>query len=510
MEYVLTNAQMRAADEYTIHTLGVPAAELMERAGRALADEAERLLDLRGKRIRERVLCVCGGGNNGGDGFVCARLLHARGVEADVVFFAEKTSAECRVAKEKFTAAGGRIYAETPLTGYAVVVDCLLGTGFHGTLSPAFVRAVHAINALGKAGAKVLSADIPSGVNGDNGRVESVAVLADETLCIGEKKAGVYLGDGIDYAGKTLRADIGISLPEPLETYAVLLTDKCVKALLPRRKRHSHKGTFGRAAIVAGSVEYTGAAYLATAACLRAGAGYTTLFAPADILPYYMLKAPEALLQPLCEGKRAVFSEERFSKLLAYDCIAYGMGMGVSEEVAKGAEYLLGAYTGKLLLDADGLNSLAAYKSEALKELFKRKTCDVLITPHVKEFSRLSGEDVASITEQGLFAPVKFAKEHGVHVLLKNAVSLLSDGERKYVNAAGNSGQAKGGSGDVLAGAIAGLCASGLSPFDGACVAAYVVGKAAELACEKIGEYSLTASDLIAYMGASFLTVSRG
>ena len=132
-----------------------------------------------------------------------------------------------------------------------------------------------------------------------------------------------------------------------------------------------------------------------------------------------------------------------------------------------------------------------------------------MITPHVKEFSRLSGESVRSVTEKGLSAPVGFAKEHGVCVLLKDAVSLISDGEKTYVNAAGTSGQAKGGSGDVLAGVVAGLCASGISPFDGACVAAYIVGKAAELACGKIGEYSLTASDLIAYLGAAFLEISR-
>lgn len=152
MEYLLTNAQMRRADEYTIKTLGVESLTLMERAGNALATQAEELLDLRGKRIRERVLCVCGGGNNGGDGFVCARVLRTRGVDTDVVFFAEKTSAECAENLKRYKETGGRILEKVPTLGYAVVVDCLLGTGFHGELSTAYRAAVDGVNALKKIG----------------------------------------------------------------------------------------------------------------------------------------------------------------------------------------------------------------------------------------------------------------------------------------------------------------------------------------------------------------------
>ena len=160
-----------------------------------------------------------------------------------------------------------------------------------------------AINTLKKRGVRVLSADIPSGVNGENGLVEGVAIEADKTLCIGEVKAGVLFGDGIDHAGEIKRADIGIELPAG-ETYAVLSDREVVKAILPKRKRNTHKGSFGRAAIVAGSVEYTGAAQLASSACLRSGAGYTTLFTPSEILPYYFLKTPEILLKSTNEGGR--------------------------------------------------------------------------------------------------------------------------------------------------------------------------------------------------------------
>lgn len=283
-----------------------------------------------------------------------------------------------------------------------------------------------------------------------------------------------------------------------------LLDLKEVNRLLPKRKRDSHKGTYGKAAIVAGSLEYTGAAYLSAAACLRSGVGYTSLFLPEGILPYYILKLPEALLVPVCKGDRFVF-EERFEKVLSYDSIAYGMGMGVSKEVAIGASYLLKNYEGKLLLDADGLNSLSVYKKAELFELFKNKKCDVICTPHVKEFSRLTDFSVEEILKDSVSRAREFSEKYNVNLYLKNAVSLLCGKGKTMVIATGNSGQAKAGSGDVLSGLVAGLCASGLSAFDGGAVGGYLVGKAAELAANEIGEYSLVATDLISLLGKAFL-----
>ena len=489
MNYVLTNTQMREADRYTIQTLGVESLVLMERAGEALCAYAETLAPT------GNIVCVCGGGNNGGDGFVCARLLRKKGRAVTVVYLAEKESEACGINRKKYTTCGGEICSHLPHNvHFALVVDCLFGTGFHGELPPRYREELEKVNALRATGAKVLAADIPSGVNGENGFAATGAVCATHTLCIGEKKAGVYLNDGIDYAGEIARADIGIALPRQ-EEYARLLSQEEMKRLLPKRKRNSHKGTFGRAAIVAGCTEYTGAAALSLSACLRSGAGYTALFTPANILPYYILKYPEALLERLCEGGRVAFNEENFSKLLAFDAVAYGMGMGVSAETAKGAVWLLERYTGRLVLDADGLNSLAKYAD--VHAAFRAKKCDVIITPHIKEFSRLTGESVQAILEKGLFAPVAFAKEHDVCVLLKNAVSIVTDGKHVALNAAGNVGQARGGSGDVLAGVIAGLCAGGLSAFDGGKAGAYLVGKAAEIAAKKTGEYSLLVSDVI-------------
>ena len=252
MNKLLTSAEMREADEYTMNKRGVPSQTLMERAGKALAEKAIKMLG------GGRALCVCGGGNNGGDGFVCARLLMQAGYAVELVCIAERFSADCQAVMEKFRFAGGMVETTFPDKEYALIIDCLLGTGLKSGLSVEYANAIAKINEYKKRGASVLSADIPSGVNGDNGRVEKIAVRADATLCIGEIKAGVYLGGGIDYAGEISRADIGINLPKT--SYAELTEKADVVKLLPKRKRNSHKGSYGKAASVAGSSAYTGAA----------------------------------------------------------------------------------------------------------------------------------------------------------------------------------------------------------------------------------------------------------
>ena len=292
--YLLTNQEMKEADGYTINELGVPALELMERAGRALANEAETLAP------KGKILCLCGGGNNGGDGFVCARLLLAQGREVDCLQLASKETKECKINRERYEEIPKRVLTQMPTEEYALVIDCLFGTGFRGEFPyPELYGQVV------RSGAKVLAADIPSGVRED-GSVATGALKADTTLCIGEKKTACFVGEGIDYCGEIKRVDIGISLPRT--DYAVLSDRRTVAALLPPRKRYSHKGSYGKAAIVAGSEEYSGAAYLSCLACLRSGVGYTTLFTPKDILKYYMLKQPEALLKPINDGGRYAFN----------------------------------------------------------------------------------------------------------------------------------------------------------------------------------------------------------
>ncbi len=498
MKYVLTNNEMREADEYTIREMGMPSSVLMGGAGSALAEEAKKLSKT------GKILCVCGGGNNGGDGFVCARVLRSARREVTVVCAAEKYSRECDMQRRKWLALGGEILTEVPDENYAVAVDCLFGTGFHGKIEGKDAETVLAIRRLREEGAKVLAADIPSGVNGENGVAEGLAVQADVTLCFGELKAGVLLADGIELSGEVKRADIGIHLPK--KEYARLIDKGLANTLLPKRKKNSHKGSYGKAAIVAGSEAYTGAAFLSASACLKSGAGYTTLFLPKSLLPHYYLRAPEILLCATNEGGKYAFNEEMMTPLLEYDSIAYGMGMGVSEEVYKGVAWLMERYEGKLLIDADGINSLAAFGG---KEPFAGKKCQLILTPHVKEFSRLSGLSLEEIFAGGIALAQDFAKKNDCTLLLKGATTIVADGAQIALANAGNSGQAKGGSGDVLSGVIASLLAQGCTPFDGGILGSYLVGTAAEIAAKTTGEYALTASDCIARLGEAFLFVAE-
>ena len=503
MKYVLTNEQMREADAFTIETLGVPSLELMERAGMALKAEAERLAPT------GRILCVCGAGNNGGDGFVCGRLLLNAGRTVDAVFVGDKRTHECALNLSEFMLNNGKLYEEIPDVEYALVIDCLFGTGYRYREEERFQQAIRKINTLKKRGAKVLSADIPSGVCGNSGLAKGEAVEADVTLCLGEIKSGVVLCDGLDYAGEVRRADIGIMLPSfdaEGNGYARLVEKAEVAQSIPKRKRNSHKGNYGRATVIAGSEKYTGAAYLSTLAAVRSGAGYTTLLLPERLFPLFALKIPEALLSITNQGGRYEFKEEVLSSV-PMGAVAYGMGMDVSEEVAKGAEYLLSHHKGTLILDADALNSLAEYRGTEIGALFQGATCRVVLTPHPREFARLLGASCSEVVENALSYAQTYAKQWGVTVLLKGAATIITDGTRSLISTTGTAGQAKGGSGDVLSGVIAGLCASTLGGFDGAVCAAYLCGKAAELASRDLGEYSLTASDVIAYLGKAFLSL---
>ncbi len=249
MQNVLTCAQMRAADKYTIETLGVPSAELMERAGAAIAEEAEKLLREIGGR---RVLAVCGGGNNGGDGWCAARFLAERGFETAVYTLTDKLSPDCaaqRAAYEDALSAEGEdpaVFIVFPEEKFDVVLDAVFGTGFRGAPEGKFAEAIARMN---ESGAKIVSADIPSGLNGDTGAFV-LCVKADVTVTIGELKGGLLLGDGADVCGKIVRKDIGISLPSPAQAGLCGAAD--FKNVFPPRRSNTHKGSFGRAVILAG------------------------------------------------------------------------------------------------------------------------------------------------------------------------------------------------------------------------------------------------------------------
>lgn len=473
MKFSFTTAQAREADGRTIAD-GTPSSVLMERAGEALADRVEKAMEKTGA---DEALFVCGGGNNGGDGFVAARILREHGKHAEVLCLSRKFSADCLAAKEKF---GGEIMGKIPRRRYALVADCVLGTGLDRAPEGNAAALIDFINACG---AYVVSADLPSGLS-ENGVALSLCVRADETVCMGLMKNALLMCDGADFSGKTVTAEIGINV---YARGAELWEENDVKAFFPKRKSNVHKGTFGSACILAGSVAYSGAAFLSAGACLKSGAGYTRLCVSERIFPYAIGRLPACILREF---------QSLDGEILSSASIALGMGAGVNERLYAYIIELLSVYTGTLVLDADALNALALYGAEILRQ----KTCRVIVTPHVKEFARLTGRTTEEVLRNAAELAQNFAREYGVTVLLKNNRSFITDGTRSAINLTGSPALAKGGSGDVLSGFLAGTCARGVEPLEAACVSAFVCGKAGEIAADRMGEYAPDATDIIRYL----------
>ena len=468
MERILSVAEMRAADEYTVKNTGVSEEILVERAGSAVAEEIT-------KRFKGgRVLVCIGKGNNGKDGKVIAAILskiHGFSVStfsAEVGFF--------KIFEKKFD----------------IIVDCLFGTGLNREITGRYKTAVEKING---SGAFIVSCDIPSGINGDSGKVMGVAVKANLTVAIQEYKTGHFLNEGIDYSGKVVAKDIGISVWT--EDCAHRITDKDAESLFPNRPRNIHKGNCGKVAIVGGSKKYSGSVMLASSAlcAYKTGAGYAAIAVPDCIFNVVAGVHPECLIYTLPDnGDGMVFSETALKPLLDYDALAFGMGAGATEDTYKSLVFLLENYTGRLVIDADGLNALAVFGKEILKS---ERKCDVVLTPHIGEFIRLSGKSKEEINSDTIAQAKAFAKEYNVTLLLKSAVSVITDGNKTIINTTGDGGMAKGGSGDVLSGFAAGLLNREEEPVLCVSVAAYLFGIAGEIAAKEQNSYTITASDII-------------
>ncbi len=463
MQQYLTNAQMREAEKSS-EDFGIPSEVLMKRAGRALADEVQEAAARLGVKD---VLFVCGTGNNGGDGYVAARELLSRGLEVSVFSFFGELSAGCRREKKRFTGKTVRSVSGR------LIVDCIFGTGLNRKLQGEFASVVKKINS---GGAYVISADIPSGINGDNGLVMGAAVKADLTVAFGYPKIGCVIGDGIDYSGKLTVKDIGIAAAEGC---AYAPGEQDISGFFKERLRNTNKGDYGKACIVAGSERFPGAAVLAVSAALRSGCGYVSAVVPEK------LKYALAVGYPQC-----IYGD---SPALDSEALAVGMGLGCSTETYERVCALLKSYKGKLIIDADGLNSLAQYGLDPLKNTRAK----VLITPHIGEMCRLCALSKEEVLADPVGIAQKFAAEYNVTVHLKSSVSATCDGKRAALSLNGTSSLARAGSGDMLSGLICGTAARGLSLFDAAVCSRYVLGASAEKCSEECGDYCVTADDII-------------
>ena len=485
MQDLLSVGEMRMSDAIAISSF-VPGMELMRRAGEGI---------FRAVEWRPPVAVICGTGNNAGDGYVTAMMLQEAGVPCELFLQEEKFTPDgkfwfgCCEAKRIPV----RMWADTKtLEGYGTILDCIFGTGFHGQAEGEAARMIRLINA---SGAYVVSADINSGLNGDSG-MAAEAVRSDLTVCIGSWQPGHFLNMAGDLIGEKVCVDIGIP---PKGRGMKLLEAEDVAELFPPRKHFSHKGEYGTIALIGGSLRYSGAIRLAALANagMRSGAGIVRLCAPRNLCERFIPDVLEATLFPLDESDgQILFREETFREALrGTRTAAFGMGAGNTEETAKAVQFLLREYEGTLILDADGLNALAGISCEGLETAKGR----VILTPHPGEFSRLSGKSMEKIQNNPIPLAEEFARNNKVTLLLKGPATIITDGTQTILTDRGAPGMATGGSGDVLSGILAAVTAVHPDiPVKAAAAAAWINGRAGEIAQQKTDDVCITAGDTAA------------
>lgn len=482
---VLTAAESRLCDKTLMEQYGHNGYGLMCRAGEGIVDV-----------IRERfpggcrTLIVCGPGNNGGDGFVVARLLKEHSRETLTAVLCDPA----RLSGDALTAYRDACAADCPMTGtfpgcdgYDCVVDALFGTGLSRELTEEYRSVIAALNA---SSAYKIAVDIPSGIDGTRGTVCGDALRADETVTMQYLKYGLVLTPGRAYAGRIRVCEIA---PEyPAEDTACLIEVEDIRALLPERPLDSHKGKNGHALLVGGSDRYTGAVLMSAKAALRGGAGITSVAVPGSVRPV-LYAVPEVISLPCgTGGSWDASAADTFDTLDLSRYTAFAIGPGLAGMTdARPLERLLKTKK-PLVIDADALNLLSRER-----DLLSLLHENVLITPHPGEMARLTQQSVREVLADPVETAVSAARRSHCTIILKGATSVITDGEHIRFNTSGNAGLAKGGSGDVLTGIALAMLSQGLKPFDAGCAAAYLLGASADKALRLLSNRALNATDVI-------------
>ena len=509
---LVTGAEMAAIDRHTIEHCGISSLELMERAGVRVIETLDERFDLQGLRVA----VVCGKGNNGGDGFVVARRLLEAGVAVDTFLGVGRAEVigEADNLLQRLEQAGGKPVplpidvdeASAALRHCDVVVDALLGTGLQGAPRADQVSIIKAINGCFR---PVVAVDLPSGVDAGSGKVEGVAVQATVTVTFGLAKRGHLFSPGRSHCGALELVDIGFpdaAIEACCGTIFLLAADG-IAGLLPTRTADAHKGTCGSVLVVAGSMGMSGAAALAADAALRAGAGRVSVAVPSSLHDILEVKLTEVMTRPLPEVRRRRCLSLRalgdiIELLPAADALAIGPGLGRYRETGDLVCRLLRRHDlPPVVIDADALYAIG--DGEGLLGPGR------IVTPHVGEFSRMTGLSPEAIRAEPLQRSLEFAIHHGAVVVLKGGPTVVAapDGQ-VFVNPTGNPGMATAGSGDVLTGLIAALLAQGCEPLAAALSGVYLHGLAGDLARDAIGESGLRAGDVLERVPRAFLEVA--
>ena len=500
--YLVSAAEMKQYDATAVREYKIPSLVLMERAALAAVHTLkEETGDLCGKKI----LAVCGGGNNGGDGLAMARILLEEGFDVKICISSppEKCSEETKRQLAILEACGQEILTIFPGGEYDLIIDALFGVGLSRNIEGSHAEWIHKINA---SGAYVASVDIPSGINADSGACMGVAVQADLTVTFAFPKRGLYFFPGREYAGKVVCKEIGITAkcfgtqPPACFTYEKETQD-FVSGLLPGRSAGGNKGTFGKLLVVAGSEDMSGAALLCAESALRVGAGMVKVVTHESNRTALQTGLPEAMT--LFYGEDDDLTAELQKAWKWADGIVAGPGMGTKEAAAHLLAQLLAEADRPLILDADALNLLAgnAFLMELAKkreEAFPEQL--LVLTTHQGELARLTGKEIIQLKEE----PVKYAGElakrlHCVVASKDAATVVITEKEPFFLNTAGNNGMATAGSGDVLVGILGGLFVQEqhADPLEETARGVFLHACAGDLARKKVGEHAMTAGDLI-------------
>ena len=499
---VVTAHTMQDIDKRTIDEFGIPGLKLMENAGRSCSDEI-----IAHHGVKGRAVVIAGKGNNGGDGFVIARLLSQRGWDIKVYVMAgrDQISGDAAINLERLPQ---DIIHYCPHEGQLpalhmehifqadVIVDALLGTGLRSNIAGVYMEAIELINASGR---PVVAVDIPSGIHGTTGRVLGDAVRAATTVTFAFAKLGHVLYPGAEHTGKLVIVDIGI--PHQLMDSATgydFLNDDFIRPMLRRRDRLAHKGQFGHCLIVAGSLGKTGAAALTANSAVRAGSGLVTLAVAESLHRILEIKTTEVMTVPLPDSNSGYLTSSAFQtiekQLPGKDAVAIGPGLDRRPGTTSLIQTIIESVALPLVIDADGLNALA----EDVTVLRRKKSATVVLTPHPGEMARLLGTSIPDVEAIRISVAQEFARNFGVYLVLKGARTIIaSPAGTAAINGSGNPGMATGGMGDVLTGIVTSLLGQGYSGWDACRMGVFIHGYAADMVSEEKGEIGINATDVL-------------
>ncbi len=490
--------EIRELDRRAEEEFNIPPEILMENAGNAVFYVIEKEIGVKGKTFT----VFAGTGNNGGDGFVVARKLASTGAKVCLLLIGDEGKLK-GIAKKNYERLNGfsierynvkffdRI-TEMNIYKSDAIVDAIFGIGISREITGIYKEIIHGINISGK---KVISVDIPSGVNGDTGEIMGVAVKADYTVTFGLPKRGEFLYPGAEYVGKLYVSHI--SYPQALYESKETKVQLNVPIRIEERKKDTYKDDYGKALFVSFEKNYLGSPMFCSSAFLKAGGGLSYLATPESIAPLIAVKASEVVVVPLRETKEKTISLKNLDELLRFaqkmDIVSIGSSIALNEETQQFTEEFIKRVDKPLLIDGDAITAIAKNR-----EILKERKAETIITSHIGELARLIGKEIKDIKVNRIEYLMNAVKKLNATIVLKGAFTLIGTKSGEvFINTSGNPGMATAGSGDVLTGTIAAMYGIGNSIEGAARIGVFIHGLSGDLKAKEKGMEGITATDIL-------------